>query len=76
MASRHGKWVIAGTVMIGNIMAVLDSSIVNVALPDMGGNLGATVEEITWVVTAHRRPHQRMRARRSMERDGQMFGTN
>jgi DHA2 family multidrug resistance protein len=47
------KWVIAGTVMIGNIMAVLDSSIVNVALPDMAGNLGATVEEITWVVTGY-----------------------
>ena len=47
------KWIIAGTVMIGNIMAVLDSSIVNVALPDMAGNLGATVEEITWVVTGY-----------------------
>ncbi|HEU4989204.1 MAG TPA: DHA2 family efflux MFS transporter permease subunit [Gemmatimonadaceae bacterium] len=50
---HHNKWVIAGTVMIGNIMAVLDSSIVNVALPDMGGNLGATIEEITWVVTGY-----------------------
>jgi DHA2 family multidrug resistance protein len=39
--------------MIGNIMAVLDSSIVNVALPDMAGNLGATIEEITWVVTGY-----------------------
>jgi DHA2 family multidrug resistance protein len=53
--SRAGahKWVIAGTIMIGNIMAVLDSSIVNVALPDMAGNLGATIEEITWVVTGY-----------------------
>ena len=53
--SEHGarKWVIAGTVMIGNIMAVLDSSIVNVSLPDMAGNLGATIEEITWVVTGY-----------------------
>lgn len=47
------KWIIAGTVMIGNIMAVLDSSIVNVALPDMAGNLGASIEEITWVVTGY-----------------------
>lgn len=47
------KWIIAGTVMIGNIMAVLDSSIVNVSLPDMAGNLGATIEEITWVVTGY-----------------------
>ena len=47
------KWIIAGTVMTGTIMAVLDSSIVNVALPDMSGTLGATIEEITWVVTSY-----------------------
>ena len=47
------KWVIAGTVLTGTIMAVLDSSIVNVALPDMSGTLGVTIEEITWVVTAY-----------------------
>ena len=47
------KWIIAGTVLTGTIMAVLDSSIVNVALPDMSGTLGATIEEITWVVTAY-----------------------
>jgi DHA2 family multidrug resistance protein len=39
--------------MIGNIMAVLDSSIVNVSLADMAGNMGATIEEITWVVTGY-----------------------
>jgi DHA2 family multidrug resistance protein len=39
--------------MIGNIMAVLDSSIVNVSLDDMAGNMGATIEEITWVVTGY-----------------------
>jgi DHA2 family multidrug resistance protein len=47
------KWVIAGSVMIGTIMAVLDSSIVNVALPPMSGTLGATIEQITWVVTGY-----------------------
>ena len=47
------KWVVAGTVLTGTIMAVLDSSIVNVALPDMSGTLGVTIEEITWVVTAY-----------------------
>lgn len=34
-------------------MAVLDSSIVNVSLADMAGNMGATIEEITWVVTGY-----------------------
>jgi DHA2 family multidrug resistance protein len=47
------KWVVAGTVLTGTIMAVLDASIVNVALPSMQGSLGATVEEIAWVVTGY-----------------------
>lgn len=47
------KWIVAGTVLTGTIMAVLDASIVNVALPNMSGELGATVEEITWVVTGY-----------------------
>ena len=47
------KWVIAGTVMTGTIMAALDASIVNVALPQMSGTLGVTIEEITWVVTGY-----------------------
>ncbi len=47
------KWVVTVTVLTGTIMAVLDSSIVNVALPDMSGTLGATLEEITWAVTAY-----------------------
>lgn len=47
------KWVIAGTVMLGTIMAVLDSSIVNVALPDMTASLGSTLEQITWVIAGY-----------------------
>src|SRR5678815_2654980 len=57
MATRDGlpahKWVIAGAVMLGTIMAVLDSSIVNVALPSISGTMGATIEQITWVVTGY-----------------------
>ncbi|HEX6558327.1 MAG TPA: DHA2 family efflux MFS transporter permease subunit, partial [Longimicrobiales bacterium] len=47
------KWVVAGTVLTGTMMAVLDTSIINVALPSMTGTFGATVEEITWVVTGY-----------------------
>lgn len=47
------KWLIAVTVMTGTIMAALDASIVNVALPPMSGTLGVTIEEITWVVTGY-----------------------
>ncbi|TMQ67938.1 MAG: DHA2 family efflux MFS transporter permease subunit [Candidatus Eisenbacteria bacterium] len=39
--------------LLGTLMAVLDASIVNVALPTMRGSLGATVEEITWVITGY-----------------------
>jgi len=52
-SASYEKWVIAGTVLTGTAMAVLDSSIVNVALPQMSGTLGASLEEITWVVTAY-----------------------
>jgi DHA2 family multidrug resistance protein len=41
------------TVMTGTVMAALDISIVNVALPYMRGNLGASVEQITWIVTGY-----------------------
>src|SRR5207237_10678396 len=51
------KWLIAGSVMLGTIMAVLDTSIVNVALADMSGTLGATIEQITWVVTGYMLSH-------------------
>ena len=35
------------------IMEVLDTTIVNVALPQMAGNLGATTTEIAWVATGY-----------------------
>lgn len=47
------RWLITLTVMMATIMAAIDISIVNVALPYMRGNLGATVEEITWVATGY-----------------------
>ena len=47
------KWMVTVTVMTGTIMAALDISIVNVALPYMRGSLGTSVEEITWVATGY-----------------------
>jgi DHA2 family multidrug resistance protein len=52
-ARAPNKWLITASVMTGSIMAALDSSIVNVALPDMSGSLGVTIEEITWVITGY-----------------------
>ncbi len=39
--------------MLGVILEVLDTSIVNVAIPDMMGNLGATLDQISWVSTGY-----------------------
>ncbi|MBV9439569.1 MAG: DHA2 family efflux MFS transporter permease subunit, partial [Candidatus Eremiobacteraeota bacterium] len=41
------------TVMLGLIMAIIDSSIVNVALNDMAGRLGSSIDEIGWVATGY-----------------------
>ena len=47
------KWLITFTVLLATVIELIDTSIVNVALPQMMGNLGATLDEITWVVTAY-----------------------
>jgi DHA2 family multidrug resistance protein len=47
------KWVIAITAALGAILEVIDTSIVNVALPDIQGNLGATLAEAGWVSTGY-----------------------
>lgn len=47
------KGIITFTVMLVTIIEVLDMTIVNVALPPMMGSLNASVDEITWVLTAY-----------------------
>lgn len=47
------RWVIAITVSFAALLEVLDTSIVNVALTHMQGNLGATLSEIGWVSTGY-----------------------
>ncbi|HET8653921.1 MAG TPA: DHA2 family efflux MFS transporter permease subunit [Longimicrobiaceae bacterium] len=51
-AFRH-RYVIAFTVTLASMLELLDTSIVNVALPDMMGNLGASLDEIAWVLTGY-----------------------
>ena len=41
------------TVMLGLIMAIIDATIVNVALNDIAGNLGASIDEVSWVATGY-----------------------
>src|SRR5574340_1419631 len=46
-------WLIAVVVAMAAFMEVLDTSIANVALPYMAGNLGASNDESTWVLTSY-----------------------
>src|SRR5580704_5057206 len=46
-------WIIAVAVSLAAFMEVLDTSIANVALPHIAGNLGASNDESTWVLTSY-----------------------
>lgn len=50
---RYNPWLIALVVTMATFMEVLDSTIVNVSLPHIAGNLSATYEESTWVLTSY-----------------------
>jgi MFS transporter, DHA2 family, multidrug resistance protein len=55
-ARRDGvvnPWVIAVVVMLATFMEVLDTSVANVSLPHIAGNLSAGVDESTWVLTSY-----------------------
>ena len=47
------KYLIAIAVTLASMLELVDTSIVNVAIPDMMGNLGATLDEIAWVSTGY-----------------------
>ncbi len=48
-----GKWVIAGTVVLGSFVSVMDFSIVNVAMPQMISTFGVSLDAITWVAVSY-----------------------
>jgi DHA2 family multidrug resistance protein len=48
-----GKWTVTVSIAFGSLMATIDTSIVNVAMPQIRGELGASLQEITWVTTAY-----------------------
>ena len=50
---KYNPWLIAVVVALAAFMEVLDTSIANVALPHMAGNLGASNDESTWVLTSY-----------------------
>jgi len=50
-ASPYYRWLVLSLVMTGTFMAILDASIVNVALPHMMGTFGVSRDKIEWVST-------------------------
>jgi DHA2 family multidrug resistance protein len=50
---KFNPWLIAGTVALAAFMEVLDTSVANVALPHIAGNLGVSTDEGTWVLTSY-----------------------
>lgn len=51
--SRLSKTVVIITTISAAIMELIDTSIVNVALNTISGNLGATLEDASWIITAY-----------------------
>src|SRR6195952_4619241 len=51
--SKLALWIVLGASMTGPLMQALDSTIANVALPYMQGELSASRDQITWVLTSY-----------------------
>jgi len=47
------KWIITITVITASLLELIDTTIVNVSLPQIQGNLGATLTDAAWVVTGY-----------------------
>jgi MFS transporter, DHA2 family, multidrug resistance protein len=47
------KWIITLTVILAALLELIDVTIVNVSMPQIMGNLGATLDEVGWVVTSY-----------------------
>jgi MFS family permease len=47
------KWIVAGVVIFGLFMTILDSTIVNIAIPSFQNVFGASLTSVQWVLTAY-----------------------
>jgi DHA2 family multidrug resistance protein len=53
VATGFQKWIITLTVIMASLLELIDTTVVNVSLPQIMGNLGATLEDVGWVITAY-----------------------
>ena len=49
----RATWMIAGTVVLGSVMSILDTTIVNVALDDLARDFGVSITTVHWVTTGY-----------------------
>src|SRR3954451_16222666 len=50
--TSKGRWILAATIL-GSSMAFIDGTVVNIALPALQAQLGATIADVQWVVEAY-----------------------
>src|SRR5437899_2253915 len=53
LAGGHNPWLVALVVSLATFMEVLDTSIANVSLTHIAGEMSATLDESTWVLTSY-----------------------
>lgn len=53
METGFRKWIIVITIIVSTIIELIDTTIVNVSLNTMSGNLGASLEDTAWVITSY-----------------------
>jgi EmrB/QacA subfamily drug resistance transporter len=49
----RATWMVAGTVVLGSVMSVVDTTIVNVALRDLARDFGISITEVHWVASGY-----------------------
>lgn len=53
METGFKKWIIVATIIVAAIIELIDTTIVNVSINTMSGNLGASLEDTAWVITSY-----------------------
>jgi EmrB/QacA subfamily drug resistance transporter len=52
-AARRSPWLVLTTLCLGFFMILLDTTIVNIAVPDLTADLGATLDQLLWIVNSY-----------------------
>src|ERR1044072_4914599 len=50
---RHNPWLVLVVLCLGFFMILLDTTIVNIAIPQMSEHLNASLSEILWIINAY-----------------------